>query len=169
MLNLQLAIKYSKAMFLLAEEEGKLAAYGAELKALAEAVEATPELKAFLESPMIPRKAKQEAVDKIFAGELSPMVMNFLRLLLDKQRVALLGEIAQGILVADVTTARVISEALCDRLKAKLGELTGKTIKLRKHLDEKLIGGVVVRMGDTLVDGSLRSRMKALEAQLLAE
>ena len=179
MLNLQLAIKYSKAMFLLAEEEGKLAEYGAELKALAEAVEATPELKAFLESPMIPHKAKQEAADKIFAGELSPMVMNFLRLLLDKQRVALLGEIehqyenlsneAQGILVADVTTARVISEALCDRLKAKLGELTGKTIKLRKHLDEKLIGGVVVRMGDTLVDGSLRSRMKALEAQLLAE
>ena len=179
MLNLQLAIKYSKAMFLLAQEEGKLVQYGAELKALAEAVEDAPELKAFLESPMIPRQAKQEVAEKVFAGELSPMVMNFLRFLLDKQRVPLLGEIvnqyenfsneAQGILVADVTTARVLSEALGDRLKTKLGELTGKQIKLRTHLDEKLLGGAVVRMGDTLIDGSLKSRMKALEAQLLAD
>ena len=179
MLNLQLATKYSKAMFFLAQEEGKLVEYGAELKALDEAMDATPELKAFLESPMIPRQAKQEAVQKIFGGELSPMVMNFLRLLLDKQRGALLGEIvrqyenfsneAQGILVADVTTARELSDSLGDRLKAKLGELTGKTIKLRKHLDEKLLGGAVVRMGDRLIDGSLISRMKALEAQLLAD
>ena len=52
---------------------------------------------------------------------------------------------------------------------AKLGEVTGKKIKLRKHLDEKLLGGAVVRMGDKRIDGSLRSRMKALEAQLLAD
>ena len=179
MLNLQLATKYSKAMFLLAQEEGKLVEYGAELKALDEAMDATPELKAFLESPMIPRQAKQEAVQKIFGGELSPLVMNFLRLLLDKQRISALGEIvrqyenfaneAQGILVADVTTARSLSDSLGERLMAKLGEVTGKKIKLRKHLDEKLLGGAVVRMGDRLIDGSLKSRMKALEAQLLAD
>lgn len=179
MLNLQLASKYSRAMFLLAGEEGKLAEYGRELQSLSSDVEGAPELKAFLESPMIPRPAKQEAVQKIFAGEISPMVMNFLRLLLDKQRFSLLKEIArqyedfsneaQGILVADVTTARSLSDSLGERLVAKLGEVTGKTIKLRKHLDEKLIGGAVVRMGDRLIDGSLKSRMKALEAQLLAE
>ena len=128
---------------------------------------------------MIPRQAKQEAVQKIFAGELSPMVLNFLHLLLDKQRISSLGEIvrqyenfsneAQGIVVADVTTARSLSDSLGERLMAKLGEITGKTIKLRKHLDEKLLGGAVVRMGDRLIDGSLKSRMKALEAQLLAD
>ncbi len=179
MLSLQLAIKYSRAMFLLAQEEGKLVEYGQELQSLAEGLESAPELKAFLESPMIPRQAKQEAAEKIFAGELSPMVMNFLRLLLDKQRVSIFGEIvrqyenfaneAQGILVADVTTARDLSDSLGERLMAKLGEVTGKKIKLRKHLDEKLLGGAVVRMGDRLLDGSLRSRMKALEAQLLAD
>ena len=179
MLSLQLAIKYSRAMFLLAQEEGKLVEYGQELQSLAEGLESAPELKAFLESPMIPRQAKQEAAEKIFAGELSPMVMNFLRLLLDKQRVSIFREIvrqyenfaneAQGILVADVTTARDLSDSLGERLMAKLGEVTGKKIKLRKHLDEKLLGGAVVRMGDRLLDGSLRSRMKALEAQLLAD
>ena len=179
MLSLQLAIKYSRAMFLLAQEEGKLVEYGQELQSLAEGLESAPELKAFLESPMIPRQAKQEAAEKIFAGELSPMVMNFLRLLLDKQRVSIFGEIvrqyenfaneAQGILVADVTTARDLSDSLGERLMAKLGEVTGKKIKLRKHLDEKLLGGAVVRMGDRLIDGSLKSRMKALEAQLLAD
>ncbi len=179
MLNLQLAIKYSRAMFLLAQEEGKLTEYGQELQSLASDIEGAPELKAYLESPMIPCQAKQEAVQKIFTGELSPMVMNFLRFLLDKQRVSILGEIArqyenfaneaQGILVADVTTARSLSDNLSQRLMDKLGEVTGKKIKLRKHLDEKLIGGAVVRMGDTMVDGSLKSRMKALEAQLLAD
>lgn len=179
MLSLQLAIKYSRAMFLLAQEEGKLVEYGQELQSLADGLESAPELKAFLESPMIPRQAKQEAAEKIFAGELSPMVMNFLRLLLDKQRVSIFREIvrqyenfaneAQGILVADVTTARDLSDSLGERLMAKLGEVTGKKIKLRKHLDEKLLGGAVVRMGDRLLDGSLRSRMKALEAQLLAD
>ena len=179
MLNLQLAIKYSRAMFLLAQEEGKLVDYGQELQSLASDIEGSPELKAYLESPMIPRQAKQEAVQKIFGGELSPIVLNFLRFLLDKQRVSILGEIvrqyenfaneAQGILVADVITARSLSDSLGERLMAKLGEVTGKKIKLRKHLDEKLLGGAVVRMGDTLVDGSLKSRMKALEAQLLAD
>ena len=179
MLNLQLATKYSRAMFLLAQEDGKLNEYGQELRSLSSDFEETPELKAYLESPMIPRQAKQEAVEKIFQGDLSPMVMNFLRFLLDKQRVSLLKEIvqqyedfsneAQGILVADVTTARSISDGLGQKLTEKLGTLTGKTIKLRKHLDEKLIGGVVVRMGDRLIDGSLKSRMKALEAQLLAD
>ena len=179
MLSLQLAIKYSRAMFLLAQEEGKLVEYGQELQSLADGLESAPELKAFLESPMIPRQAKQEAAEKIFAGELSPMVMNFLRLLLDKQRISIFREIvrqyenfaneAQGILVADVTTARDLSDSLGERLMAKLGEVTGKKIKLRKHLDEKLLGGAVVRMGDRLLDGSLRSRMKALEAQLLAD
>ena len=68
-----------------------------------------------------------------------------------------------------ITTARSISDGMGEKLMAKLGSLTGKTIKLRKHLDEKLLGGAVVRMGDHLIDGSLKSRMKALEAQLLAD
>ena len=62
MLNLQLATKYSRAMFLLAQEEGKLVEYGQELQSLSSDIEGTPDLKAYLESPMIPRQAKQEAV-----------------------------------------------------------------------------------------------------------
>lgn len=179
MLNLQLAAKYARAMFLLAEEEGKLDAYGRELRALLSDIESAPELKAYLSSPLIPRQAKREAVQKIFAGELSPVIMNFLLLLLDKQRIGLFAEIvrqyedlsneAQGIVVADVTTARGLSDGQGQKLSETLGKLAGKTVKLRKHLDERLIGGVVVRMGDRLLDGSLKSRMKALEAQLLAD
>ena len=168
MLNLQLATKYARAMFLLAEEEGKLNEYHKELRSLLSGLEGAPELKAYLESPMIPRQAKQEITEKVFAGELSPMVMNFLRLLLDKQRISLLKEIvqqyeifsneAQGILVADVTTARSISDNMGERLMEKLGALTGKKIKLRKHLDERLIGGVVVRIGDRWSKNSKESR-----------
>ena len=76
---------------------------------------------------------------------------------------------AQGIVVADVTTARDLNGSQADRLSNKLAEITGKTIKLRPHLDPKIIGGVVVRMGDKRIDGSLTGKLQALQAELLAD
>lgn len=179
MLNLQLANKYSRAIFLLAQEEGKLTEYGDELKALSADMEGSKELTAYFSSPLIPTAPKKELAGKVFGDELSPMVMNFLQLLLDKQRVLLLPEIAkeyedyaneaQGILVADVTTARELGAPQGEVLAKKLSDLTGKTVKLRRHLDPKLIGGAVVRIGDRLIDGSMRSRIKALETKLMAK
>lgn len=178
MLNLQLAHKYSRAIFLLAQEDGKLEEYGEELKRLSDDIESVPALKAFLGSPMIPTAAKKETAEKCFGGEYSPMITNFFYLLIDKKREMLLEEIARayeshanearGIVVADVTTARTLSDGVMERLKDKLAEVTGKKIKLRPHLDPALIGGVVVRMGDKRVDGSLIGRIQALQAELMA-
>ena len=180
MLNLQLANKYSRAIFLLAQEENKLDQYGKELKQLSADIDSFPELKTYLASPMIPVQAKKEVAAKAGAEEgLSPMVQNFFSLLVEKGRSELLDEIvseyenfaneAQGIVVADVTTARDLNGSQADRLSNKLAEITGKTIKLRPHLDPKIIGGVVVRMGDKRIDGSLTGKLQALQAELLAD
>ena len=69
---------------------------------------------------------------------------------------------------ADVTEARVLTENAMTRLKDKLAEVTGKKIKIRRHLDPAIIGGVVVRMGETRIDGSLMGRIQALQAEVLA-
>ena len=94
MLNLQLAHKYARAIFLLAQD-GKLTEYGEELKRLVADIDDVSELKEFLASPMIPTAAKKETVEKCFAGDYSPIIVNFLCYLIDKQRGFLLKEIAR--------------------------------------------------------------------------
>ena len=180
MLNLQLANKYSRAIFLLAQEENKLDEYGKELKQLSADIDSFPELKTYLASPMIPVQAKKEVAAKASAEEgLSPMVQNFFCMLVEKGRSELLDEIvseyesfaneALGIVVADVTTARDLKASQAESLSGKLAEITGKQIKLRPHLDPKIIGGAIVRMGDKRIDGSLTGKLQALQAELLAD
>ena len=180
MLNLQLANKYSRAIFLLAQEENKLDEYGKELKQLSADIDSFPELKTYLASPMIPVQAKKEVAAKASAEEgLSPMVQNFFCMLVEKGRSELLDEIvseyesfaneALGIVVADVTTARDLKASQAESLSGKLAEITGKQIKLRPHLDPKIIGGAIVRMGDKRIDGSLSGKLQALQAELLAD
>lgn len=178
MLNLQLARKYAMAVFELAQEQHKLEEYGSELHAVSAGVFSNDTLRDFVTNPQIQPQVKKNLLIKIFNGELSEMVLNFLMLLIDKRRAALLEEIdtayqalsneARGIVIADVTVARVMSDVQSGRLKAKLQEVTDKTIMLRMHMDENILGGIVVRMGDRRIDGSVIGRMQALKEQLMA-
>ncbi len=177
MLNLQLARKYSKAIFEIAQDENKLEEYGKELSDVRAVVFAQPDLKGFVTNPQIQPKAKKEVFTKLFAGELSQDVFNFLMLLVDKRRVALLEAIeaeyqllsneARGIVIADVTTAKPLSTVQEDKLVVKLQAVTGKTIKVRLHTDESIIGGVIVKIGDKRIDGSVTGRLQTLRADLL--
>lgn len=178
MLNLQLAKKYSKAIFEIAQDEHKLEEYGKELSDVSSVVFAQPDLRGFVTNPQIQPKAKKEIFTKLFAGELSPDVFNFMMLLIDKRRIALLEAIeadyerlsnkARGIVIADVITARPMSEAQSDKLKAKLETVTGKSVRVRPHIDESILGGVIVKIGDKRIDGSVTGRMQTLKAELLA-
>lgn len=99
-------------------------------------------------------------------------------LLIDKRRIALLEAIeadyerlsnrARGIVIADIVTARPMSEAQSAKLKAKLETVTGKSVRVRPHIDESILGGVIVKIGDKRIDGSVTGRMQTLKAELLA-
>lgn len=99
-------------------------------------------------------------------------------MLIDKRRITLLAAIeeefsklsneAQGILIADVTTAEPASADQQQKIADRLADLTGKQVKLRLHEDEKLIGGVVVKIGDRRIDGSVAGRLETLKKELLA-
>lgn len=178
MLNIELARKYATALFELAQEEHKLENYGKELGSVCRELLSVPGAKEFLANPLIEGKAKKELIEKVYKGELSATVYHFLLLLVDKRRISLLEAVeevyrslantAQGIVVADVTTASNLSENRQRELKKKLSEVTGKKIQLRLHRDPKIIGGVVVRIGDKRIDGSVRGRLTSLHKELLA-
>lgn len=178
MLNLQLARKYSRAIFELAQDEGKLVPYGEELAGVYKDLESVPGIWGYFSNPELQRSDKKALIKKLFEGELSEDVYYFLLLLVDKRRMSLFPAIvsqyeelsneARHIVVADVTTARTLSKEQKDKLEDKLEVVTGKTVKVRLHEDPKIIGGVIVRIGDKRIDGSVTGKLSALAGELMA-
>lgn len=178
MLNLQLARKYSSAIFELAQEEQQLVPYGEQLRRVLDNLSTVPGIWGYFANPLIQRSDKKALLKQLFEGELSANVYHFLLLLADKRRMALypaivedfekLSNEARGIVIADVTTAHGMSEAQREKLGNKLEAVTGKTVKLRLHEDPKIIGGVIVRIGDKRIDGSVTGKLSALADELMA-
>lgn len=178
MLNLQLARKYSRAIFELAQDEGKLVPYGEELAGVYKDLESVPGIWGYFSNPELQRSDKKALIKKLFEGELFEDVYYFLLLLVDKRRMSLFPAIvsqyeelsneARHIVVADVTTARTLSKEQKDKLEDKLEVVTGKTVKVRLHEDPKIIGGVIVRIGDKRIDGSVTGKLSALAGELMA-
>ena len=178
MLNLELARKYARAIFELAVEDDKLLAYGRELKRVEGDLDGVAGIWGDFDNPGISRADKKILLKKCFEGELAGEVQNFLYLLVDKRRMAYFPEIvrvfealsneAQGIVIADVTTASSLDAGQESRLQEKLAGVTGKEVRLRLHEDPKVIGGVVVRIGDKRIDGSVTGRLARLTGDLMA-
>lgn len=178
MLNVQLAKKYAVAMFELAQEEEKLVEYGRQLADIRSLMQTQPLLKAFLSNPQVQPSDKKQLLNKVLGDDVAKSVHNFMLLLIDKHRIALIEEIvgeyealsnqARNIVVAHVTTASPLNQKQQTALTAKLKAITDKDIQLKTHIDPSIIGGVVVKMGDRLIDGSVTSQIKSLEKQLMA-
>ncbi|WP_313995063.1 F0F1 ATP synthase subunit delta [uncultured Selenomonas sp.] len=178
MLSMELARKYARAIFELACEEDQLKEYGADIALVQQTMVDCPELKSFINNPNFPPEDKKKLLKEIFAEDLRPIVMNFLLLLVDKRRMQVFAAISAifaqltneklGIAVADVTTVEPLTEAQMTALKEKLERVTGKQISLREHSDPSIIGGVVVRIGDRRIDGSIKGRLAAMTADLMA-
>lgn len=150
------------------------------LAAFEEAFVSSVELSSVLSSPTVPPARKRAVVAKL--GEsigLAPLVRNFLYVLIDHRRVALLGDIRRsfqrllderlGLVRADVTTALPLDEAQRARVAAELSRLTGKQVRSEYSIDPALLGGVSARIGSTIYDGSVRGRLGSLRRQLTAE
>lgn len=171
------ATRYARALFELAQETGQKDSLVAELERAAAAYTASAELQGALENPLVAHAAKRgiltDVADRL---ALSPTAKNALLLLSDRRRLRALpaiarrlrdlGDLAKGIAHAEVVSAAPLSEGFYMRLQAQLEKSSGKKLVLDRKTDPSLIAGVVVRMGDTVVDGSLRARLDALKTAL---
>lgn len=138
------------------------------------------ELRNFLTSPAIPREAKHGVIEKIAsrfgAGKI---IRNFLFVIADHQRTHTLPEIIaafedvirqrQGIAEAEISSAVELNAAQKKRLAQTLERITGRRIQAKYSLDPALLGGAVVRVGDTIYDGSVRNSLNEMRARLTAE
>lgn len=167
--------RYGQAFFTLAREHDVIETLQSDLERLIYLWEEEKDLKGLLYHPRITRDAKKEVLSRL--GEDShPLTANLLLLLADKGRLTLLPEIGQvfaelkdvhyNIMPVEVRVARPLPQDLEERLLQKLQKATGKDIQLEVKVDQSIIGGMVLKVGDILIDGSLQRGLEKLREQL---
>ncbi len=169
-----IAARYATAVFDLAKEGNALSALEADADALTAALAVSADLRALISSPVVSR-ADQEAAIKAIAAKmnLSALVANTLQLMSQKRRLFVLPQLLanlamrisdeKGEVVAEVTSATPMSADQQNKLAASLKASAGKTVKLKTAIDETLIGGLVVRLGSTMIDTSVKAKLAALQ------
>lgn len=179
MLVEQLAQKYAQAVYELAAESNALEQVEQELELVEETLAANPDLATFLYHPQVLAVAKKETITRIFEQEVHEVVHHFLLLLIDKRRETVLPAIireyrslsneARNIAEAQVTTAKPLSDAEHAALADKLSAVTGKNMVLKTSIDTRILGGVIVKIGDKLIDGSVVRQLETLKTALLGK
>jgi F-type H+-transporting ATPase subunit delta len=177
MIASQLALRYAEALYEIAAEKEALDGVEKELGFVEETLAAYGELATLLYHPQVPLAAKKDTIVKVFGPQLSDYVRNFLLLLVDKRRETALAAIvkeyrrlaneARNIAEAEVTTAMPLAEGDKQALAAKLSAVTGKKVVLNTRVNDRIVGGVVVKIGDKLIDGSVVRQLETLKTALL--
>jgi F-type H+-transporting ATPase subunit delta len=174
------SLRYANAMADIALAQGAAEPAAKQLREFGAAYAQSAELRTFLASPAVSIEDKHAVIEKIVARlGASKIIRNFLFVLADHRRTHLIPEVIlafhevirqrEGVAEAEVSSAVELSAAQKNEMAATLARLTGKKIETKYALDAALLGGAVVRIGDTIYDGSLRSRLNAMRARLAAE
>lgn len=173
--KLTIARPYAAAAFSYAVEHGEVEAWSGLLKTLAIAV-VDPTLAAYIGHPKVSNAALLGLVAGLLGAALTPAGRNFLAALIDAERLELAPEVAQlfersraqaaGQVKVEVTSAFPLSEAERAKLDAAMRGRLGKDCKIEATVDPTLIGGAVVKVGDSVIDLSLRGRLTALAQQV---
>lgn len=171
--------RYAKALFAVGEKQGKdqIAAYGQELQELAGALLEAPEAMSFFRNPTFNADEKKSVMNQIVAKTgANQMVKNFCDLLAEKDRLSVLPAIAadykkmldefQGVIAGEMITAKPLSEERKSELKKRLEDQTGKKLELEFADSADILGGVVLKIGDKVLDASLKAQLQILKENI---
>ena len=171
--------RYAGALFAAAKDAGVIDKVESDLGLVTYSLQTMPRLKEALEHPLIPAESKKEIATQVFRAEIQEITLHFIDLVIDKRREDILEDVEQeyvtlanefrGVATVRVTSAVPLTPAESGELRAKLGEFTGKKVELELEEDPALIGGLVARIGDTVLDGSVKGYLASLRGELLGE
>jgi F-type H+-transporting ATPase subunit delta len=170
--------RYARALFSIGLDRGSFEALGKELEAFAELWVGSAELRQALANPVFKASEKRKVLEGLLPRVTpSSDVQKFLLLLLERRRLAAVPDIARayremadekmGRVRAQVTSAQPLGAAELERVRASLAKRTGKQVIVEAAVDPALIGGVVARVGDLVLDGSVRTQLGTLRDKLL--
>ena len=170
------ARRYAQAIFDIAKESNSLDKWLADLKTINQ-IFGGQEAVTALEDPSTSVEDVRRIVgEHVAAGRVSQMAVNLVYMLVDRHRLVLLPQVFEsflnmynkekGIVVADVTSAVPLDEAHQQRVQQQLSRITGKAVELRMHEDPRILGGIIARIGDELIDASVATRLATLAQRL---
>lgn len=163
---------YANGIFELAKAEGELERVESELFTIAQALDDSPELLSTLTDPLLPMERKQALIDDLIGRRAASLSVDLVQLIVSQGRASELSDIARAVVeaaaasrdkaVAEVRSAVALDQETIERLAVALGRATGKSVEIKVVVDESVIGGIIARVGDTVIDGSLARRVDSL-------
>ncbi len=175
MKGIKISSRYAKSLMDLAIESGQLDAVYADMKLVDETIDSSREFSNLLNSPVVKPDTKVAILNKIFGGEIGQLTHSFIKLLAEKSREGYLAEIAQSfveqvkhykhIVSAEVTTAISMDENTRQNVRRIAQTMKSGEIALTEKVDNALIGGFVLRVGDKMIDASIAGKIRGLKRE----
>lgn len=170
------ARRYAFAFLETAKDNKNLDAVKEDMILISDVLKGSKDLRLFLKSPLVNKVHKRAALLEIFEEKVQPVTIRLIELLTEKDRESLLEMITKhfidyynahlGIIEIDITSAYELDDKQIGALIEQLEKKTGKKVELNKHINSDLIGGMLVRMDDTVIDGSVKHKLSQLKNRL---
>jgi F-type H+-transporting ATPase subunit delta len=171
----EIATVYARSLFEVASEHDNLDLVRDQLSEFADAVSENRDLQVFLFSPYFSTEEKADGLDRALT-DADPVVMNFLKLLIEKHRMPVifriraeydrLWEEENKLLPVEITSAVELPEETVKQLGDRISEQTGRTVELSSQVQPEILGGIVVQVGNSVLDASVRTRLEKLRRQV---
>jgi len=171
----EIASVYARSLFEVAQEQGKLDDVREQLGEFADALDTNQEMQVFFFSPYFSTPEKEDGLGKVVSGA-EPIVENFLTLLIEKHRMPTVFAVRRvfdelwreenKLLPVEITSAIELDKQTVKQIGDRIGEETGQKIELSERVDPDILGGLVVRVGNSIIDASIRSRLDSLRKQV---
>jgi F-type H+-transporting ATPase subunit delta len=171
----EIASVYARSLFEVAQEQGKLDDVREQLGEFADALDSNQEMQVFFFSPYFSTPEKEDGLAKV-VSDAEPIVENFLLLLIEKHRMPTVFAVRRvfdelwrqenKLLPVEITSAIELDQSTVKQIGDRIGEETGQKIDLSERVDPDILGGLVVRVGNSIIDASIRSRLDSLRKQV---
>jgi F-type H+-transporting ATPase subunit delta len=171
----ELARIYSEALFSAAKQAGRTDDIREQLRVFAEALEQNRELSMFFFSPQFSTREKNEGLERVLVGA-DDLFVNFLKLLIENHRLPVIFRIRRQfeelwreenrLLPVEVTSAVELDDEIARQIQERVEQQTGRKVELTKHVDDDILGGLVVRVSNMVLDASIRNQLERLRRQV---
>jgi F-type H+-transporting ATPase subunit delta len=172
----EIAAVYARSLFEVAKEQDKVDAVRDQLGEFADAVSETRELQVFFFSPYFSTEEKEDGLERAVT-DADPVILNFLKLLIEKHRMPVifrirgnfdrLWEDENRLLPVEITSAVELDRSVAKQLGDRIAEQTGRKVELSSRVEPEILGGIVVQVGNSVLDASVRNRLEQLRRQVV--
>lgn len=171
----EIAAVYARSLFEVAKEQNKLDSIREQLGGFADALDGSRELQVFFFSPYFSTVEKQDGLDRA-VSDADPILVNFLKLLIENHRMPVIFRVRRGFdepwlaenkrLPVQVTSAVALDATTVDQIGARIADQTGQKIDITSTVEPDILGGLVIRVGNSILDASIRNRLEQLRKQV---